>query len=61
MDPYVSFFDDAILGSVAPPEGFLEDQSETTIPENAQLVSTNSPLKRPLQKKQPLLRVLWRN
>ena len=40
---------------VAPPEGFLEDQPEGTIPERAQPASTDLPLKRPLQKKQPLL------
>ena len=55
MEPYVSFFDDAVLDGVAPSEGFLKDQSEETIPESAQPASTNPPLKRPLQKKQPLL------
>ena len=53
MELYISFFDDTVLGSVAPPEGFLKDQSETTIPESAQLASTNPPLRRPLQRKQP--------
>ena len=55
MEPYISIFDDAILGGVAPLEGFLKDQSETTIPESAQPVSTNPPLRRLPQRKQPLL------
>ena len=61
MKLYVSFFDDAILDGVAPPEGFLNDQSEETIPESAQPASTNPPLRRLLQKKQPLLGGPWRN
>ena len=54
MEPYISFFDDAILDGVAPLEGFLKDQSEESIPESPQPASTNLPLKRLLQKKQPL-------
>ena len=44
MEPYVSFFDDTVLGGVAPQEGFLKDQSETSIPESAQLASTDLPI-----------------
>ena len=55
METYVSFFYDTVLGSVAPPEGFLKDQSEKTIPESAKLASTNPPLRRLLQRKQPPL------
>ena len=36
MGPYVSFPIDAVLDSVAPPEGFQEDQPETTISRSAQ-------------------------
>ena len=36
MEPYVSFPDDAVLDSVAPPDGFWEDQPETTISRSAQ-------------------------
>ena len=43
MEPYVSFFADAILDSVAPP-GFLEDQPKTTIPLGAQSASTDPPI-----------------
>ena len=52
MEPYVSF-DDTILDGVAPPEGFLEDQPEATIPQSAQPASTDLQLKRPLWKKLP--------
>ena len=58
MEPYASFFDDTVLGGVALLEGFLKDQSETTIPESAQPASTDPPLKRLPWKKQPLLRGL---
>ena len=54
MEPYLSF-NDMVLDSVDPLEGFLKDQSETTIPESAQPASTEPPLKRPPQKRQPLL------
>ena len=55
MEPYISFSDDSVLDGVAPPEGFLKDQPEETILESTWPASTNPPLKRPLQKKQPLL------
>ena len=54
MKPYVSF-NDAIMDSIAPQEGFLKDQSEETIPDSAQPASTDPSLKRLLQKRQPLL------
>ena len=41
MGPYISFPDDAILDSVAPPEGFWEDQLETTISGSAQPAPTD--------------------
>ena len=45
MEPYVSFFNDVILGGVVPLEGFLEDQPETTIPGSDQPATTNPPIK----------------
>ena len=44
MESYISFHDDAVLDGVAPPEGFLKDQSEETIPESALLASPDSPI-----------------
>ena len=61
MMPYVSFSNDTILSGVTPLEVSLEDQPETTICESVQPASAYPPLKRPLQKKMPLLRGLWRN
>ena len=53
MEPYVSFFNDAILDGVAPLEGFLKDQFGGSIPESAWPASTDPQLKRLPQKKQP--------
>ena len=44
MKCYVSFPDDAFFGSVALPDESLTTQLETTVPESAQPVSTNSPI-----------------
>ena len=44
MESYISFPSDAILSSVAPLEGFLEDQLETTISGSAQPASADSPI-----------------
>ena len=44
MEFYVSFPNDAILSSVALPEGFLEDQPETTISGSTQPASADSPI-----------------
>ena len=41
MELYLSFPNDAILDGVAPPEGFLEDQLETTISRSVQPVPTD--------------------
>ena len=43
MEPYISFPNDAILDGVAPPEGFWEDQPETTISRSAQPAPTEPP------------------
>ena len=45
MELYVSFFDDTILDGVAPPEGFLKDWAQITVPGSAQLASTDAPIK----------------
>ena len=42
MESYVSFPNDAILSGVALPEGFLEDQPETTTSRNAQPTSADT-------------------
>ena len=61
MEPYVSFFNDAILDGVAPPEGFLKDQSEETISESAQLASTNPPIEEAAAEETAPIGGLWRN
>ena len=40
---YISFSDDTILDGVAPPEGFLGDQTKITVPRDAQLAFTDVP------------------
>ena len=44
MESHVSFPSDAILSGVTLPEGFLEDQLETTISGSTQPTSANSPI-----------------
>ena len=44
IEPYISFPDDTILGGVAPPEGFLEDQPETTMSGSVQPASAKPPV-----------------
>ena len=45
MECYVSFPSDAVFGSMTLPEESLTTQSEKTIPESPQPVSTDSPIK----------------
>ena len=45
MKPYISFFYDTVLDSVAPLEGFLKDWAETTVPGIAQPAPTDTPIK----------------
>ena len=61
MEPYVSLPDDTVLGSIAPPEGFLEDQLEMAILGVSSQLLPNTLLKGPLQRKQPPLGGLLRN
>ena len=61
MEPYVSFPNDAVLDSVAPPEGFLMDQPKETVPESASLASPNSPIEEATMEETTLVGGLWGN
>ena len=61
MELYIFFLNDAILDGVAPPEGFWEDQLETTISGSAQPAPTDPTLKRLPQRKQLPLEGLRRS
>ena len=60
MEPCVCFPDDAILDGVAPPEGFLMDQPEETVPESALLASPNFPTEEAAMEVTALVGGLWR-
>ena len=61
MELYVSFFDDTVLSSVAPLEGFLEDQPETAIPGSDQPASTDPPIEEATMEEAAPIGGLWRN
>ena len=42
MEPYISFCNDTVLSGVAPQEGFLEDQPETTTSGSTQPASADA-------------------